>query len=338
MEDSQSPEAGAVGGDVKEETLGSEDQRGAVNLSRMEELEQEVETLRVLCLDLAQVTREARQDRQQKPLLKPRDIPVLELGQLKGVEGEGKLGIFLSQVENCSLETEERKRIVMARVGAQIAMYVQAMLKDNSDMSWETFKRNLTVELTDQNPNNLYDELGGLKYDLDEDPMEFVAKLRCKFAILQMKGGGGTEINIEKILKRKMVQGLPRQSRERLELFKEDGVTLKRFLERFSQERTVALAQEVTGVRQVNEEKKEEPKKPEVEEKLAELERKLEQLRTNRPVRKQFYSKYCPFCKSPSHSVRDCNKHPQPGSCFDCLRMNCRRGQAGCPGRVNQTR
>ncbi len=338
MEELYTTVEGVVGGGAKPEPDSGREQNGNKDMDRMEELEREVETLKTICGDLIRVTRQVEQTKERKPLLKPRDIPILELSQLKGVEGEGKLGIFLSQVENCSLDSEERKRIVTARVDAHIAMYVQAMLKDKEDMSWIEFRKNLTVELTDQNPNNLYDELGGLKYDIEEDPMEFVAKLRCKFAILRMKGGGDAEVNIERILKKKMVQGLPRQSRERLELFKEDKVTLKRFLERFSQERTVALAQEGAGVRQIKEEG-EEPEKVKVDEKLAELERKLEQLKTDRSVRrKPFYSKYCPYCRSASHNVRDCNKRPQPGSCFDCLRMNCRRGQTGCPGRVNNTR
>ena len=35
---------------------------------------------------------------ERKPLLKPRDIPILELEHLQGVEGEGRLEVFFSQI------------------------------------------------------------------------------------------------------------------------------------------------------------------------------------------------------------------------------------------------
>ena len=48
--------------------------------------------------------------------------------------------------------------------------------------------------------------------------------------------------------------------------------------------------------------------------------------------------KYCPYCQTNSHSIVECRKQPRPDFCYDCLRMNCRRGQPGCPGRINMTR
>ncbi len=69
--------------------------------TRLNLLESEIEALREVCAELLQLNKQEKQDAGRKPLLKPRDIPVLDLGQLKGV-GEGRLAVFLAQVEDCT--------------------------------------------------------------------------------------------------------------------------------------------------------------------------------------------------------------------------------------------
>ncbi len=54
-------------------------------------LESEIEALLEVCAELLQLNTQERQDTGRKPLLKPCDIPVLELGQLKGVEGRRQI-------------------------------------------------------------------------------------------------------------------------------------------------------------------------------------------------------------------------------------------------------
>ncbi len=80
--------------------------------ARLNLLESEVEALRQLCADLLHLNRQERQDTGRKPLLKPSDIPVLELRQLKGVE-EGRLSVFLAQVEDCATQVRAQSRGVL---------------------------------------------------------------------------------------------------------------------------------------------------------------------------------------------------------------------------------
>ncbi len=195
--------------------------------ARLNLLESEVGALREVGAALLQLNRQERRDTGRKPLLKPRNIPVLELEQLKGVEGEGRLAVFLAQVEDCTKEADERKRIVLARVEAPLAIDVQVVQRERSSITWADFKEHLAKELTDRNPNNVYDALSCFTYPLDTDPMEFVAQVKCKFAVLGMKGNGSEGLNLNKIIKAQMINSLPRSSRERLELFKASRITLE---------------------------------------------------------------------------------------------------------------
>ncbi len=229
---------------VKEDTSAKEASELSLeeDTARLNLLRSEVEASREVCAEFLQLNRQERQDTGRKPLLKPRDLPLLELGQLKGVEGEGRLAVFLAQMEDCAREADERKRTVVARVDAPLAIYVQAVQREKSSLAWAEFKEHLAKELTDRNPSVVYDTLSCFTYHLDTDPMEFVAKVKCKFAVLGIKGDGSEGLSLNKIIKAKMISSLPRSSRERLELFKSSSITLERFIELFTQERTIALA------------------------------------------------------------------------------------------------
>ena len=113
----------------------------------------------------------------QKPLLKPRDIAQLELRHLRGEEGEGRLGVFFSQVEQCSQNWEERKRIVLSRSDPQLAVYIQDIIINRQLLSWDDFKLYLRKELTDQNQNRLFDALNDLRYSYQDNSIEFMNKL-----------------------------------------------------------------------------------------------------------------------------------------------------------------
>lgn len=313
------------------------------DIGRMQRLADEIDVLKDMCRELICINRDqkeqlARQVEPSKPLLKPRDIPVLELDQLKGVAGEGRLSIFLSQLEECAFSTHDRLRMVTTRVDVHLAIYVQAILARNPGITWEEFKKHLKEELTEQNEDNIFDAINSLKYQVEEDPTEFVAHLKCKLALLELRTNGKETPSKEKIIKTKLMQGLPKASRERLELFKDPNVSLKRFMDRFSLERTIVLAQ-ITEVRSVQASPTTTPEKDETSKRLDEMESRLRRMNTQGTVnRNKSYSQYCRYCRSSSHGEDTCRRNPRPGSCFDCLRTNCYRGHPRCEGRINQTR
>ncbi|KAG0717369.1 hypothetical protein GWK47_054608 [Chionoecetes opilio] len=85
------------------------------------QLEQEVERTKDTVESLLQNKEEEKEVRiPVRSLIEPRDIRMLNLSDLQGIEAEGRLTVFLSQVESCSEDLEERKRILMTRVDPQL--------------------------------------------------------------------------------------------------------------------------------------------------------------------------------------------------------------------------
>ena len=62
------------------------------------------------------------------PYLTPRDIPILELSQLTGLETESRLERFFSQIEGCVSTDKERIQIAQTRVDTAIATFIQTSI------------------------------------------------------------------------------------------------------------------------------------------------------------------------------------------------------------------
>ena len=123
------------------------------------------------------------------------------------------------------------------RVDPKLAVYIQNLLKNGPLLSWRDFKQHLSKELTDQSQNKLFDAINDLRYSYDEDPVEFMNKLKCKFALLEVRSQAGEVPKREKLIKTKLNGGMPKDSRARLELFMDDNIYLKKFLDKLEVER-----------------------------------------------------------------------------------------------------
>ncbi|MPC68596.1 hypothetical protein E2C01_062798 [Portunus trituberculatus] len=47
--------------------------------------------------------------------------------------------------------------------------------------------------------------------------------------------------------------------------------------------------------------------------------------------------KFCAFCQTETHFLKDCWRKPDRGYCFDCLMYGCHRGNPTCPGKAART-
>ncbi|KAG0705264.1 hypothetical protein GWK47_024530 [Chionoecetes opilio] len=135
-------------------------------LNRMILLEQEVERTK-MALELLLRDKGEKKDvrRPVRSLVKPRGIRMLNLSDLQGIEAEGRLKVFFSQVESCSEDLEERKRILMARVDPPLALYIQNTLSQINFRSWDTLTNWLYEELTDNNVDRILNSISEVKYD-----------------------------------------------------------------------------------------------------------------------------------------------------------------------------
>ncbi len=74
---------------------------------------------------------------------------------------------------------------MLARVDAPLAIYVQSVQREKSSLTWEEFKEHLAKELTDRNPNNVFDALTCFTHHLDTDPIKFVVQLSVSSRYLE---------------------------------------------------------------------------------------------------------------------------------------------------------
>ncbi|KAG0695833.1 hypothetical protein GWK47_026772 [Chionoecetes opilio] len=86
-----------------------------------------------------------------------------------------------------------------------------------------------------------------------EDPQDFANKLKCKYAILEAKSKHPGEIpRRDKIIMKKLLRGLPSHSKEKLELFMDEQIPLKKFIERVETERAIAIGRDTNRMFAVN--------------------------------------------------------------------------------------
>ncbi|KAG0721826.1 hypothetical protein GWK47_045639 [Chionoecetes opilio] len=108
-------------------------------------------------------------------------------------------------------------------------------------------------ELTDNNVDRILNSISEVQYDWMEDPQDFANKLKCKYAILEAKSKYPGEIpRRDKIIKKKLLRGLPSHSKEKLELFMDEQIPLKKFIERVETERAIAIGRDADKMFTVN--------------------------------------------------------------------------------------
>ena len=301
---------------------------------------------------------------------KPRDVPILELNHLEGIEAAARLQMFIELIEQISAQDETRVKIAKSRLSPEIAMLVHNR-QQHLHLTWSSFCRLLTTEFAvEVNVDRAWQDLDVEQYDWgEESPQAFSNRFVCKYAVLETKFPGESFPNQEKTIKRKIWRGLPREVKERTEGFLEEDYPLKKFMERVDYQRQLWLDGQVPGINQIQpeskktnkgtpEKNKESEELIELRQQVANLTQSLNQLQIQgrrtpeyqtppprervkpRPMERRWPPshppKFCAYCQTNSHTLDQCRKAPGPGRCFDCHRENCRRGNPGCPKGVNR--
>ena len=110
-----------------------------------------------------------------KRTTKARDIPILELHHLHGLESASRLNLFFEQVESCSLLSGERIEVAKLRVSVELAMRLQALIAKESIQSWDELKTCLRKEFaTEVNFDRAWQHIDNMKYDWVDSPQAFV--------------------------------------------------------------------------------------------------------------------------------------------------------------------
>lgn len=346
---------------VKDEEM-AEETESMEPLARLEKEVQQLkdfsqaqaETIRQLGAMTIYNTRETK-----RPVItKPRDIKILELHDLEGLEAAGKLAVFFEGVEQCSQDDRDRVQIAKSRVSSELAMLLHNRQQKGSSTTWAEVKHFFRSEFAvDVNIDRAWQELEMQQYQWEDSPQAFTNRLICRYAVLESKFPGEKFPNRDKTIKRKICHGLPKNVGRKVEAYLDEDYPLNKFLDRVEHERQFLL--EGSGTNKVWQTAEENPvvntmSTPEaasakgietLQQQLETLNRKIEQMaqrssqycprcrENTHALRNCPRRPYCPYCRQHTHSLSECTKRPPPGACFDCRQQNCRRGNPSCPGK-----
>lgn len=290
---------------------------------------------------------------------KPRDIPILQLQELQGLNSTTKLQIFFELVEQCSEDDHRRVQIAKGRVSSELAALIHNRQTSHLCNTWPELKLLLKTEFsTDVNFDRAWQDINTSYYDWADSPQAFVNQFICQYAILETRFPKEKLPNRDKTIKKKLWQGLTQDAKERLEGFLDEDYPLAKFIDRVEHERQRLEASHSSPLFRVKEEKKDEQERnlttmktptmtdnnktnatsressnkvDSLERQIKALTEELEKLRSS--SKKTPPQEYCSYCRSSTHALRDCWRKPSRGSCFDCRRYGCWRGNRDCPGK-----
>ena len=280
-----------------------------------------------------------------KPLLKPRDIPLLELSQLQEMNSVTRLNLFFNSVERCAQNSLERLQIAELRMGLELTGLIHSARESGRIGSWEEFKTFMLEEFQVKlDFQQTWQRASGMTYDWRTSPQAFVHKFKCFFASLKGNFPQQTLPSRDKMIKQKLVDGFPPTNRNALTPFMDGAVTIDDFLTHVQHQRTLLEYAQVQ-VRILTERgscensqscpsdsNSRESGTPELRKLNSQL-NKLENMLTVTPIKRPNVRQYCQFCRSNNHRVESCPNKYLRGKCFDCQSPNCRRGRPECPGR-----
>ena len=175
-------------------------------------------------------------------IIKPRDIPELTLTDLEGVEAGAKLALFIDRVEQVTGDEGARLQVAKTRLSTQIVFLIQNSQKQGLCQTWGELKEFLQKEFTNHmNVDRAWQEIETMQYDWLSDSLSFSHEMRCKFALLETNFPREEFPSRDQTIKRKICQGMPLQSRKKLEAFFEPTYPLRKFIERVEHERQFLL-------------------------------------------------------------------------------------------------
>ena len=258
-----------------------------------------------------------------KPL---QSVPTLRFDDLKGMYANHNIKRFCKQIEY--LEPDDTSRIDLALLNIEniMATQLERALEEYRKPSWLMCKQEL-FKLFGKGvtETEAITELQLLNLDENEDPNVFVSKFLGKCEILEQIVGRKLG-EARYMLKEKLFKAIPREYRSQLGyLLLTDGDDYKRLLAVLREKR-----KEVSMIRKGMMELQETSSKPDSKD-MEGVEGKHTVESGVSPERPK--KPYCGYCRTTEHGPPNCPLKPQRGSCFDCMRMGCRRGRPDCPGR-----
>ncbi len=169
---------------------------------------------------------------------KPRDIPILGLHQLQGLDATTQFQIFFELVEQYSEIDAKRVQIAKGRVSTETAALIHNHQTLHNCNAWDSLKGLLNNQFSKEvNFERAWQDTDSACYDWSESPQAFANNYICCYAILETRFAKEKIPNRDKTIKRKLWQELPQEAKARLEGFVDDDYPLNKFVDRIEYER-----------------------------------------------------------------------------------------------------
>ena len=105
------------------------------------------------------------------PVTKPRDIPILELNHLEGLEASTRLQMFIELIEQAAPDDTSRIQIAKSRLGSEIVMLIHNHQRKQPNLPWKNFCHLLKSEFAvDVNLDRAWQDLANEFYDWGKSP------------------------------------------------------------------------------------------------------------------------------------------------------------------------
>ncbi|KAG0725463.1 hypothetical protein GWK47_038598 [Chionoecetes opilio] len=191
-------------------------------------------------------------DSVKEGLIQPRDIPVLELHQLQGLDATARLQMFFELIEQCSSSDATRIQIAKGRVCSEFSILIHNYQANHKVETWAALRNLFETEFTTEvSVDRAWQELEAMSYDWGESPQAFTHRFICQHAVIATKLPNEKFPDRDKTLKRKLWYGLPVASREKLEGFLDEGYPLKKFLDRIEHERQILEERPIQSINMI---------------------------------------------------------------------------------------
>ncbi len=227
-------------------------------------LEQELDCLKQIVAQQNQVLQHLgthlRTPPHQATTTKPRDIPVLELHQLQGLNANTHLQIFFEQVEHSSEIDARRVQIAKGRVSNEIAALIHNYQILHNCNTWDSIKGLLNSHFNKEiNIDRAWKDTNSECYDWSESPQGFANNFICRYAILETRFAREKLSNRDKLIKRKLWQDLPQEAQARIEGFLDEDYPPDEFVDRVEHQRQWLEATHTPTLGRVKPEEKDYP-------------------------------------------------------------------------------
>ena len=275
-------------------------------------------------------------------LIKPSQIPMLRLEDLDPLTAKSHLEVLFSQVESCTPEEPSRMEILKSKLPMNIQVACLPLIKEGKISTWAQLKKYLHDRY--QAPLNPEEALRmvaeQVEYDVErQDPYTTIRLLQDKYAVVAAWKWDESLLPVEKWIKDVMLAKLPSHLRHDMSYNMHSENTLKQFAEKLHK----LHLQEKDGRHRVGAVSKppeqatvlDTPPPPLSQEWLS-MKESLAQIAKGFQDLKRPRSPWCGYCRTRDHAVANCPLKPPRGSCFECLRLDCRKGRSGCPGRAGR--